>query len=116
MIAVIFEVNLKPNRKGEYLDIATDLRPILEEAEGFISVERFQSLSDPNRILSLSCFRDEHAVRQWRNTKTHREAQSLGRREVFAGYRLRVTRVLRDYSMDDRTQVPLDSKQHHDLP
>lgn len=113
MIAVIFELKPNPSRKNDYLDIAADLRPFLEGMEGFISVERFQSLSDPDKLLSLSFFENEHAVRRWRNAEEHRRAQSQGRHDVFSDYRLRVARVCRDYSLHDRDQVPVDSKRHH---
>lgn len=114
MIAVIFEVQPAAGRKDEYLQIAAGLRPVLEGIDGFISVERFQSLSNPDKILSLSFFRDEAAVMAWRNTIAHRNAQARGRGGVFAGYRLRVTHVLRDYGMDDRAEAPADSRAMHD--
>ena len=113
MIAVIFEVEPAEGRKQDYLDIAAGLRPLLEEIDGFISVERFQSLSDPKKILSLSFFRDEEAVRQWRLLSAHRNAQSRGRQGIFAGYRLRVAGVMRDYGLTDRAQAPDDSRQAH---
>ena len=115
MIAVIFEVWPKPERRQEYLDIAAALRPDLEAVEGFISVERFESLSEPGKLLSLSFWRDEAAVRAWRNLDAHRSAQGRGRAEVFADYRLRVAGVIRDYGMADRTGVPDDSRAIHDL-
>jgi len=109
VIAVIFEVLPHASMKQQYLDIAAELRPLLEQIDGFISVERFQSLSDPNKILSLSFFRDEEAVHQWRNMQKHREAQSAGRKAVFQTYRLRVASVIRDYGMIDRDEAPIDS-------
>ena len=113
MIAVIFEVWPKPDRKQEYLDIAAALRPQLEEIDGFISIERFQSLTEPGKILSLSFFRDEAAIQAWRNLESHRRAQSKGRTEVFANYRLRIAGVIRDYGMQDRAQAPKDSRSTH---
>lgn len=113
MIAVIFEVTPADGRKQQYLDIAAGLRPILEQIDGFISVERFQSLTDPKKILSLSFFRDEEAVRQWRNTVAHRGAQAKGRGGVFEGYRLRIASVIRDYGMDERAEAPDDSRAVH---
>ncbi|HQU49279.1 MAG TPA: antibiotic biosynthesis monooxygenase [Casimicrobiaceae bacterium] len=113
MIAVIFEVEPHPDRRGTYLDTAAHLRPMLEKIEGFVSVERFESLTNPGKILSLSIWRDEEAVRRWRNLDEHRRAQALGRDNVFAGYRLRVAQVLRDYGMDERAQAPEDSKRVH---
>ncbi len=113
MIAVIFEVQPADGRKEHYLDIAAGLRPILEQVDGFISVERFQSLTDPKKILSLSFFRDEDAIRQWRNLSAHRSAQSKGRSGIFDGYRLRIASVIRDYGMDDRAQAPDDSRMVH---
>ena len=113
MIAIIFEVVPAPNRMRPYLHLAAALKKELGEIEGFISVERFQSLSDPSKILSLSFFRDEEAVVQWRNTAAHRETQRRGRRGVFADYRLRVAHVLRDYGMYDRDEAPADSRTAH---
>lgn len=113
MIAVIFELEPRPEGRQEYLDIAAALRPELEKIDGFISIERFQSLINPGKVLSLSFFRDEEAVKAWRNTVAHREAQAAGRASLFAGYRLRVAQVLRDYGMDDRAQAPADSRAVH---
>lgn len=113
MIAVIFEVQPQPGRRDRYLDIAAHLRPALESSDGFVSVERFQSLTDADKLLSLSFFADEHAVQRWRETEAHRCAQAQGRREVFADYRLRVAHVVRDYSLRDGRQAPVDSQRHH---
>ncbi len=113
MIAVIFEVEPHDDRRQEYLDIAAGLRPTLEAMEGFISVERFQSLTNPGKVLSLSFFEDEAAVARWRNTTQHRAAQTRGRSAVFAGYRLRVAHVVRDYGMTDRSEAPPDSALLH---
>ena len=106
MIAVIFEAEPSPGRHDSYLDIAEKIRPLLEEVEGFVSVERFQSLTNPGKLLSLSFFVDEEAVRRWREMAEHRAAQAAGRHGVFAHYRLRVAEVIRDYSIADRAQVP----------
>ncbi|KPN63593.1 Heme-degrading monooxygenase HmoA [Aliiroseovarius crassostreae] len=113
MIAVIFEVEPAEGRKGDYLDIAAEMRPLLDDIEGFISVERFQSLADPRKILSLSFFEDEEAIARWRNLNAHRGAQTKGRGGVFDGYRLRIASVIRDYGMFDRAQAPRDSKKVH---
>ena len=113
MIAVIFEVWPKPERRQEYLDIAAALRPQLEQIDGFISIERFESLSEPGKILSLSFFRDEAAILAWRNLDAHRRAQARGRAEVFADYRLRIAGVMRDYGLHDRAQAPQDSRSAH---
>jgi heme-degrading monooxygenase HmoA len=108
MIAVIFEVWPNSGRKQDYLDIAARLKPELEKMDGFISIERFQSLTDETKLLSLSFWRDEEAVRRWRNFPEHREAQAKGRESVFRDYRLRVVSVIRDYGMNNREQVPRD--------
>jgi heme-degrading monooxygenase HmoA len=113
MIAVIFEVEPAEGRMDDYLDIAAGLRHELSEIEGFISVERFQSLTDPRKLLSLSFFRDEEAVAEWRRRSSHRVAQARGRGGIFAGYRLRVTNVLRDYTMTERAEAPTDSRDLH---
>jgi heme-degrading monooxygenase HmoA len=113
MIAVIFEVWPKADRKQDYLNIAADLKPLLEKIDGFISIERFESLYEPGKILSLSFFRDEAAVQAWRTTNEHRVAQAKGRREVFSNYRLRVAGVIRDYGMQERDQAPSDSRAVH---
>jgi heme-degrading monooxygenase HmoA len=102
MIAVIFEVWPKSDRRQDYIDLAASLRPELEQIDGFISVERFSSLSDPGKILSLSIWRDENAVHAWRRHADHRRAQTMGRTEIFADYRLRVAAVIRDYGMNER--------------
>ena len=115
MIAVIFEVWPASGRKEDYLAIAATLRAELEKMDGFISVERFQSLTDPGKLLSLSFWRDEEAVRRWRNEVHHRESQAAGRGGVFADYRLRIAAVVRDYSMtQQREQAPEDSRAFHD--
>jgi heme-degrading monooxygenase HmoA len=111
MIAVIFEV--WPDRRDDYLDIAAELRPHLKEIDGFISVERFESLTEKGKMLSLSFFRDEAAVEAWRNVAEHRAAQAKGRGGIFKDYRLRIAGVIRDYGMNDRAQTPQDSKAVH---
>jgi heme-degrading monooxygenase HmoA len=100
MVAVIFEVVPHPGQMDAYLDAAAELRPLLDGIDGFISIERFQSLGDPGRILSLSFWRDEDAIRQWRELPAHRAAQAAGRESIFAKYRLRVAPVIRDYGMN----------------
>ena len=114
MIAVIFEVEPMPEHHQRYLDVAARLKPILEEIDGFISVERFQSLSNGNKILSLSFFEDEDALAKWRNTPAHRDAQKRGRAEIFKNYSLHVANVVRCYGMIDRSEVPADSLKVHD--
>lgn len=114
MIAVIFEVIPNEGKKEEYLDIAASLRPELDHIEGFISIERFQSLSDSSKVLSLSFWRDEESIQQWRNLEMHRTAQAKGRNEVFKDYHLRIASVVRDYGMFDRKETPEDSSIFHD--
>lgn len=113
MIAVIFEVLPHPPLREQYLALAAELKEHLVGIDGFISIERFQSLSQPEKLLSLSFWRDEQAVSQWRQLECHRQAQALGRERVFADYRLRVTQVLRDYGLNERAQAPRDSLQAH---
>lgn len=113
MIAVIFEIAPAEGRKSDYLDIAAEIRPTLDQVEGFISVERFQSLTDPRKILSLSFFEDEAAIARWRNLSAHRGAQKKGRGGIFDDYRLRIASVIRDYGMFDREQAPVDSRKAH---
>jgi heme-degrading monooxygenase HmoA len=113
MIAVIFEIWPKPGQKQRYLDLAAELRPLLETIDGFISIERFESLYEPGKLLSLSFFRDEAAVSAWRNLEPHRRTQALGRAEIFSDYRLRIAGVIRDYGMSERAQVPADSRSTH---
>ena len=115
MIAVIFEVWPAEGRQGDYLEIAASLRDDLGRIEGFISVERFQSLTDPKKLLSLSFWRDEEAVKRWRQHSRHREGQQRGRAGIFADYRLRVAAVLRDYGMTNRTDAPDDSRAIHEV-
>ncbi len=113
MIAVIFEFTAMPARRQEYLDIAAALGERLKGFDGFISIERFQSLNDASRYVSLSFWRDEEAVRRWRNMEQHREAQAKGRAGIFSEYRLRVAQVLRDYTRDRRAETPDDSLIFH---
>ncbi len=114
MIAVIFEVEPHADRKNTYFDLAADLRPLLDEVDGFLSIERFESLANPGKILSLSFWRDEEAILAWRRLEKHRQAQSAGRGTIFRDYRLRVAEVVRDYGMNDRDQAPDDSRAVHD--
>lgn len=113
MIAVIFEVVPAPGRIDLYLDTARDLRPLLDGIDGFLSIERFRSLTDPTRLLSLSFWRDEAAVKSWRNTEEHRAAQAMGRDGVLDAYRLRIASVVRDYGLNDRDEAPEDSRAFH---
>jgi heme-degrading monooxygenase HmoA len=113
MIAVIFEVWPAAGRKQDYLETAASLRAELERIDGFVSVERFESLTNPGKLLSLSFWRDEAAVQAWRNEVHHREGQSAGRAGIFADYRLRVAAVLRDYGMSRRAEAPSDSRIYH---
>ncbi len=114
MIAVIFELWPAEGKTDTYLDIAGDLRPILEDIDGFISIERFESITEPGKYLSLSIWRDEEAVAAWRRTGEHRDAQAAGRGGLFRDYRLRVASVLRDYGMTEhREDVPADSREVH---
>lgn len=109
MIAVIFELEPREGQLQPYLEIAADLKPRLEKIDGFISVERFESLTTPGKYVSISFWRDEKAVEEWRRLAAHRHAQHKGRTEMFAGYRLRVAQVLRDYGMHDRAEAPADA-------
>ena len=111
MIAVIFEVLPSAGRTQEYLELAAQLRPELEQVDGFISIERFASLTNEGKILSLSFWRDDEAVKRWRAVERHRLAQARGRGGVFADYRLRVAEVVRDYGMFEREQAPADSRE-----
>lgn len=110
MIAVIFEVIPHADKKQAYLDMAAEIRPLVEQIDGFVSVERFQSLTDPEKLLSVSFFRDEKALDEWRSLTQHRMAQKAGRSSYFRDYRLRVAHVLRDYGMEERDQAPEDSR------
>ncbi len=114
MIAVIFEVTPREGRRAEYLDLAAEMRPLVEAIDGFISVERFESLTTPGKLLSVSLFRDEAALDEWRRLARHRSMQAKGRGGIFADYRLRVASVIRDYGMYDRDEAPEDSRTLHD--
>lgn len=113
MIAVIFQVEPAEGRQDAYLELAAQMRPLAEATEGFISVERFQSLTNPEKLLSISFFEDEAALDRWRNLPEHRKAQAAGRGDLFADYRLRIAHVLRDYTKTDRDQAPEDSRTAH---
>ena len=110
MIAVIFEAEPLADRRQAYLDLAAELAPLLRSIEGFVSIERFESLATPGKILSLSFWRAEAAGAEWRRLDAHRRAQAAGRHGVFADYRLRVASVLRDYGMTERAEAPADSR------
>jgi heme-degrading monooxygenase HmoA len=115
MIAVIFEVQPAADRRQDYLDLAAELKPQLERIDGFISVERFQSITDPGKMLSLSFWRDEAALSAWRNHAGHRRTQAKGRAGIFHDYRLRIAGVVRDYGMNERReQAPADSRHVHE--
>ena len=113
MIAVIFEVIPYMGERHKYLDLAGELRSELETIDGFISIERFESLTLRGKILSLSFWRDEEAVKAWRNLESHRAAQKAGRGGIFADYRLRIGHVVRDYGMFERDEAPTDSREVH---
>ena len=114
MLAVIFQVKPKPGKQGGYFDLAAELRPLLEEIDGFLSIERFESLAEPGKILSLSFWRDEAAIEEWRKLEKHRRAQKAGRERLFEDYSLHVVEVVRAYGMHDRRQAPPDSKAAND--
>ena len=116
MIAVIFEVFPADGARDEYLDMAAELKPLLEKADGFISIERFESLYTPGKLLSLQFWRDDAALTAWRNVHEHRAAQSIGRAGLFTDYRLRIASVIRDYGMHERAEAPADSRALHDKP
>lgn len=113
MIAVIFEVIPHAGRNQHYVDLALELAPLLATIDGFISIERFTSITTPGKILSLSFWRDEQAITHWRNTEQHRAAQHMGREEIFEQYRLRIATVNRDYGLSERQEAPADSQQRH---
>jgi heme-degrading monooxygenase HmoA len=113
MITVIFEVLPRETRRDDYLSIASGLKRKLEDIDGFLSIERFESLTTPGRILSLSFWRDEESLTQWRNLPEHRVAQAAGRNGIFKDYRLRVAIVVRDYGMHNRAEAPADSRKAH---
>jgi heme-degrading monooxygenase HmoA len=113
MIAVIFEVEPREGGLETYLDVAAGLRPELDAIDGFVSVERFESMSHPGKYLSLSFWRDEAAIAKWRNRESHRRAQAAGRSGLFSGYRLRIARVVRDYGLENRAEAPADSQAIH---
>lgn len=115
MITVIFEVWPAEGQQDTYLDLAASLKDDLLDMPGFISIERFASLTDPAKLLSLSFWEDEAAVQRWRNVEFHRETQAKGRSYVFRDYRLRVAAVMRDYGMTDREQAPADSRAAHEV-
>ncbi|HET7363585.1 MAG TPA: antibiotic biosynthesis monooxygenase [Burkholderiales bacterium] len=113
MIAVIFEFTPAEGRFPDYMALVETLRQDLAKAEGFISLERYESITSKGKFVSLQFWRDEECVRKWRNLQKHRQAQKQGRGGIFKSYRLRIARVLRDYTMDERAQAPADSVQVH---
>ena len=113
MIAVIFEFTPAEGRFAEYMDLVGELRADLDKAEGFISLERFESITSKGKFVSLQFWRDEESVRKWRNVQKHRAAQAKGRAGIFASYRLRIAQVVRDYTLDERGEAPEDSVKVH---
>ena len=113
MIAGILEFTPAEGRFPEYMDLVAQLKPELEKAEGFLSIDIFQSITSPGKYVSVQFWRDEECVRKWRNLGQHREAQKKGRAGIFASYRLRIASVLRDYTLENRAQVPADSVAVH---
>ena len=113
MLAVIFELEPIAQSKQQYLEIAAALAPELSKIDGFISIERFESLNQPGKLLSLSFWRDEAAISAWRNLEQHRTAQQAGRDQLFRDYRLRVASVVRDYGLEQRETAPVDSQDYH---
>ncbi|WP_044200866.1 antibiotic biosynthesis monooxygenase [Flammeovirga sp. OC4] len=113
MIAVLFEVLPKEEQKQEYLEIASKLRPMLEEMEGFISIERFQSLQNPKKMLSLSYWKDEKSIETWRKNILHREEQAAGKNSIFSKYTIRVGQIIREYTNESRKEAPEDSNRYH---
>lgn len=114
MVVVIFEVWPTEGRTAEYFDLAATLRGDLQQVDGFVSIERFESVAKPGKFVSLSFWRDEESIARWRNLETHRRAQAQGRAGIFADYRLRVASVIRDYGMRERGEAPPDSRNRHD--
>ena len=113
MIAVIFEFTPREGRFVDYKALAEGLADDVRNSDGFLSIERFESITNKGKFVSLSFWRDEEAVRKWRNLQKHREAQKQGRGGIFASYRLRVAQVMRDYTMDQRGETPQDSRSFH---
>jgi len=113
VITVIFEFTPHAGRFPDYLRIVDTLREDLAKADGFIQLERFESITNKGKFLSLQYWRDEESVRKWRNLQKHRDAQKQGRASVFQDYRITICSVLRDYRMNEREQVPADSRQVH---
>lgn len=113
MLAVIFELKAKEGTQDTYFELTSQLKPMLKEVDGFISIERFESLAEPGKYLSLSFWRDEKAIEQWRNIEAHRLAQQQGREKIFQYYRLRVAQILRDYDSGQSEQRPADSALRH---
>lgn len=113
MVAVIFEFTPAEGKMPEYFDLVGQLKPELEKAEGFISLERFESITTPGKYVSLQFWRDEECIAKWRNVQLHRQAQAKGRASIIADYRLRIATVSRDYTKNERTQAPKDSVAVH---
>ncbi len=113
MIAVIFEVEPEEGMTGPYLEMAAKMRALVETVPGFISVERFESITNPGKLLSLSFWENEAALENWRQMAEHRAAQTAGRNRMFKGYRLKVVSVMRDYGKHDRDDAPADSRALH---
>lgn len=113
MIAVIFDAETTKDTTSEYLDIKAQRRPLLAVIHGFINIKRFQSLTNPDKVLARSCWRDKAAIAAWRTLPQHRAAQGAGSDHVFADNRLRIATVGRDYGECARDQSPADNRSAH---
>jgi len=113
MFAVIFELEVLPEKEDQYFEIANNLREELETIDGFVSIERFESVVNQGKFVSLSFWRDEASIKAWRTLDTHKQAQITGRKSIFKDYRLRVAEVVRDYGMRKRDEAPQDARKTH---
>jgi len=113
MIAVIFESWPAPGKVETYIAMGAALGSHLAKVDGFISIERFRSVTDPGKLVALSFWRDEASVEAWRKLEVHRLVQRESRKSIFTDYRLRVASVIRDYGMFEREQAPADSLTAH---
>ncbi len=108
-IVVLFEVT--PTKEGmeKYLELASMLKPMLSGFDGFISAERFQSLNNEGKLLSMNVWENEEAIEKWRNTLSHRMSQLEGKNKLFESYKITVCNTIREYSNTDRKNAPQDS-------
>ncbi len=98
MIGLFFEVLPKAGREETYFEMARLLRPELDKHDGLVFIDRYRSLSTGGLILSHQLWSSEECLIRWRENTKHKTVQRAGREQHFADYRLRVARLIREWT------------------